>query len=87
MVARKKGVVVNLSSAAGANPYPMLAAYSATKAFNDFLGMACEQEYRDTGVIFQVLNQTNNCQHRKGAGQTNSARLFSQMAHGFGIIG
>ncbi|GAV02412.1 hypothetical protein RvY_12982 [Ramazzottius varieornatus] len=71
MVARKKGVVVNLSSAAGANPYPMLAVYSATKAFNDFLGMTCEQEYRDTGVIFQVIQPFMVATNLSGTKKTN----------------
>ncbi|XP_077864262.1 very-long-chain 3-oxoacyl-CoA reductase-B-like [Saccoglossus kowalevskii] len=36
MVKRRKGVIINISSAAGLNPLPLLLIYSSTKAFMDF---------------------------------------------------
>lgn len=54
MVARKRGVLIHLSSGAGTALAPLLAVYSATKAFNAFLGKALEKEYKDKGIISQV---------------------------------
>ena len=54
MVQRKKGVIISLSSASGIKPLPFLAEYSATKAYNNFLGSAIQYEYQDSGIISQV---------------------------------
>ncbi|XP_055329671.1 very-long-chain 3-oxoacyl-CoA reductase-B-like [Paramacrobiotus metropolitanus] len=67
MLARRSGAVISLSSACGDIPIPLLSVYSATKAYNDFLSRALQQEYADRGLIFQSVlpwivstNMTNN---------------------------
>ncbi|XP_072113339.1 very-long-chain 3-oxoacyl-CoA reductase-B-like isoform X3 [Mobula birostris] len=53
MVERKKGVIINISSEAGAFPFPMLTMYSATKVFIDFFSRALNVEYKSQGIITQ----------------------------------
>jgi len=55
MVARKKGVVINLSSAAGNMPCgsPGLAGYSATKAYVNALSKSIQHEVASKGVTVQ----------------------------------
>ncbi|OQV14681.1 Very-long-chain 3-oxoacyl-CoA reductase [Hypsibius exemplaris] len=55
MVARHKGVVVGLSSGAGTMAVPLIALYSATKAYNDFFSRTLEIEYHGQGIIFQSI--------------------------------
>ncbi|XP_015278290.1 PREDICTED: very-long-chain 3-oxoacyl-CoA reductase-like, partial [Gekko japonicus] len=55
MVARKKGIVINLSSISGWRPMPLLLLYSATKAFVDYFSHALEIEYRSKGIIIQSV--------------------------------
>lgn len=55
MVERRKGVVINLSSASALYPTGLLSVYSASKAFNDFFSKGMAQEYRDMGIIFQSV--------------------------------
>ncbi|XP_066446190.1 very-long-chain 3-oxoacyl-CoA reductase-B-like [Eleutherodactylus coqui] len=67
MVQRKKGLIINLSSAAGARPYPMITMYGATKAFMDFFSRSLNVEYRSDGIIVQSvlphLVSTNMTRH------------------------
>uniref|UniRef100_A0A096LXB0 3-ketoacyl-CoA reductase n=1 Tax=Poecilia formosa TaxID=48698 RepID=A0A096LXB0_POEFO len=53
MVARSKGVILNISSASGMYPVPLLTVYSATKAFVDFFSRGLHEEYRRQGIIIQ----------------------------------
>ncbi|XP_072113337.1 very-long-chain 3-oxoacyl-CoA reductase-B-like isoform X1 [Mobula birostris] len=55
MVERKKGVIINISSEAGAFPFPMLTMYSATKVFIDFFSRALNVEYKSQGIITQCV--------------------------------
>ncbi|KAM3927297.1 very-long-chain 3-oxoacyl-CoA reductase-B-like [Leptodactylus fuscus] len=55
MVQRKKGLIINLSSAAAARPYPMIAMYGATKAFMDFFSRSLYNEYKHDGIIVQSV--------------------------------
>ncbi len=55
MVERKRGAVIITGSAAGRQPIPYHAAYSASKAFALFLGEALFVELRDQGVDVLVL--------------------------------
>ncbi|CAN2390288.1 short chain dehydrogenase, partial [Pristimantis euphronides] len=55
MVQRKKGLIINLSSAVGARPYPYVTMYSATKAFVDFFSRSLNSEYRSYGIIVQSV--------------------------------
>lgn len=55
MVERKRGAVVNISSASGSFPCPLLAVYSASKAFMDFFSLSLSQEYAASGVHVQSV--------------------------------
>ncbi|XP_077451818.1 very-long-chain 3-oxoacyl-CoA reductase-A [Stigmatopora argus] len=55
MADRSKGVILNISSASGMYPLPLLTIYSATKAFVDFFSRGLEEEYRRQGVIIQSV--------------------------------
>ena len=48
-------MIINLSSGAGNTPVPLVALYSASKAYNNFLSLAMEMEYREHGIIIQVI--------------------------------
>ncbi|XP_004069451.1 very-long-chain 3-oxoacyl-CoA reductase-A [Oryzias latipes] len=55
MVSRAKGVILNISSASGMYPLPLLTVYSATKAFMDFFSRGLQEEYRRQGIIIQSV--------------------------------
>ncbi|XP_072527931.1 very-long-chain 3-oxoacyl-CoA reductase-A [Salminus brasiliensis] len=55
MEARAKGVVLNISSASGMYPVPLLTVYSATKAFVDFFSRGLQAEYKSKGLIIQSV--------------------------------
>uniref|UniRef100_A0A3P8UNX8 Hydroxysteroid (17-beta) dehydrogenase 12b n=1 Tax=Cynoglossus semilaevis TaxID=244447 RepID=A0A3P8UNX8_CYNSE len=54
-VSRKKGVVLNISSASGMYPVPLLTVYSASKAFVDFFSRGLQAEYKSKGIIIQSV--------------------------------
>lgn len=54
MVERKRGAVVNVSSTSGLAPTALLAQYSASKAYTDFLAQSLAYEYGPKGIFFQV---------------------------------
>ncbi|KAM6973463.1 very-long-chain 3-oxoacyl-CoA reductase-A [Aplochiton taeniatus] len=55
MEARSKGVVLNISSASGMYPVPLLTVYSSSKAFVDFFSRGLQEEYRRSGLIIQSV--------------------------------
>ncbi|KAL0967942.1 hypothetical protein UPYG_G00260160 [Umbra pygmaea] len=55
MVARSKGVVLNISSASGMYPVPLLTVYSSSKAFVDFFSRGLQEEYKAKGIIVQSV--------------------------------
>ncbi|XP_003412317.1 very-long-chain 3-oxoacyl-CoA reductase [Loxodonta africana] len=55
MVERSKGVILNISSASGVYPVPLLTIYSATKAFVDFLSQCLHEEYKSKGIFVQSV--------------------------------
>ncbi|XP_060113554.1 very-long-chain 3-oxoacyl-CoA reductase-like [Heteronotia binoei] len=55
MVARKKGIIINMSSVLGRRPFPMSIMYSGTKTFDDFFSRALDIEYRPKGIIVQSV--------------------------------
>lgn len=55
MVERKRGLILNMSSAAALRPTPMLALYSATKDFVSHFSKAVSYEYEDQGVKIQCV--------------------------------
>ncbi|XP_038556971.1 very-long-chain 3-oxoacyl-CoA reductase-B isoform X1 [Micropterus salmoides] len=55
MVVRKKGAILNISSASGMYPVPLLTVYSASKAFVDFFSRGLQAEYKSKGIIIQSV--------------------------------
>ncbi|XP_043542723.1 hydroxysteroid (20-beta) dehydrogenase 2 isoform X1 [Chiloscyllium plagiosum] len=55
LLKRKKGIIINISSEAGAHPHPLITMYSATKAFVDFFSQALNAEYKPNGIIVQSV--------------------------------
>jgi len=56
MVARGRGAVIVVGSIAGEQPVPYLAAYSASKAFDRFLGETLWAELRESGIDVLTLS-------------------------------
>uniref|UniRef100_A0A4W5LR93 3-ketoacyl-CoA reductase n=1 Tax=Hucho hucho TaxID=62062 RepID=A0A4W5LR93_9TELE len=50
---QSKGVVLNISSASGMYPVPLLTVYSSSKAFVDFFSRGLQEEYKAKGIIVQ----------------------------------
>ncbi|XP_073434657.1 very-long-chain 3-oxoacyl-CoA reductase [Dendrobates tinctorius] len=55
MLERSKGVILNISSASGMYPVPLLTVYSATKAFVDLFSRGLHAEYKSKGVTVQSV--------------------------------
>lgn len=55
MAARGRGLIINVASAAGLNPTPLLSMYSGTKVFVDFFSRCLNAEYSSKGVIVQCV--------------------------------
>ncbi|XP_016358719.1 very-long-chain 3-oxoacyl-CoA reductase-B [Sinocyclocheilus anshuiensis] len=55
MVERSKGVILNVASASGMYPVPLLTLYSSSKAFVDFFSRGLEAEYKSKGIIIQSV--------------------------------
>jgi len=53
MLARKKGAIVNMSSASARPPNPLLAVYSSTKGFVENFTKSLAFEYASKGIHFQ----------------------------------
>uniref|UniRef100_A0AAQ4QAF3 Hydroxysteroid (17-beta) dehydrogenase 12b n=1 Tax=Gasterosteus aculeatus aculeatus TaxID=481459 RepID=A0AAQ4QAF3_GASAC len=51
----KKGAILNISSASGMYPVPLLTVYSASKAFVDFFSRGLQAEYKSKGIIIQSV--------------------------------
>ncbi|KAI4876155.1 hypothetical protein NFI96_017581, partial [Prochilodus magdalenae] len=52
---RSKGVVLNIASASGMYPVPLLTLYSSSKAFVDFFSRGLDAEYKRKGIIIQSV--------------------------------
>ncbi|NXA99508.1 HSDL1 protein, partial [Cnemophilus loriae] len=55
MVKKKKGAIVNLSSAVCCQPTPMLTVYGASKSYMDYFSRALHYEYASKGIFVQSL--------------------------------
>ncbi|XP_068127526.1 17-beta-hydroxysteroid dehydrogenase type 3 [Hyperolius riggenbachi] len=55
MAVRRKGLILNISSAFGSFPCPLYAIYSASKAFLITFSKALQAEYKSKGIIIQVV--------------------------------
>ncbi|KAM4012603.1 very-long-chain 3-oxoacyl-CoA reductase-B-like [Anomaloglossus baeobatrachus] len=84
MVQRRKGLIINVSSQAGAHPYPMMALYSATKAFVDFFSRSLSIEYKSKGITVQsvlpMIVSTNMAQNLPTNALVKSAGDFVREA-------
>ncbi|XP_075392731.1 very-long-chain 3-oxoacyl-CoA reductase-like [Tenrec ecaudatus] len=56
MVSRHRGIIVNVSSITENHPWPLLAVYSATKAFVQRFSAAVGAEYLSEGVTIQTVS-------------------------------
>ncbi|XP_077155759.1 17-beta-hydroxysteroid dehydrogenase type 3 isoform X2 [Ranitomeya variabilis] len=56
MEQRKKGLIVNVSSAFGIFPCPLYTIYSASKAFITTFSKALQAEYKTKGIIIQAVS-------------------------------
>uniref|UniRef100_A0A8C5UG10 3-ketoacyl-CoA reductase n=1 Tax=Malurus cyaneus samueli TaxID=2593467 RepID=A0A8C5UG10_9PASS len=52
---QSKGIILNIASAAGMYPTPLLTLYSATKAFVDYFSRGLHAEYKSKGIIVQSV--------------------------------
>ncbi|XP_055915170.1 very-long-chain 3-oxoacyl-CoA reductase [Eupeodes corollae] len=84
LVAKKQGVIINVSSLAAVIPNPLLSVYSGTKAFVDKFSEDLQQEYKDQGVIIQSVRPgfvaTNMSKIRKTSLMTPSADCYASAA-------
>ncbi|NWR77281.1 HSDL1 protein, partial [Centropus unirufus] len=55
MVKKKKGAIVNVSSAACCQPTPMMTTYGASKTYLDYFSRALQHEYGSKGIVVQSL--------------------------------
>ncbi|KAM9330722.1 17-beta-hydroxysteroid dehydrogenase type 3 [Gastrophryne carolinensis] len=55
IVERRKGLILNISSAFGNFPCPLYSTYSASKAFVTTFSKALQAEYKSKGIIIQVV--------------------------------
>lgn len=55
MAARGRGLIINVASAAGLYPTPLLSMYSGTKVFVDYLSRCLNDEYSSKGVTVQSV--------------------------------
>ncbi|KAL0994329.1 hypothetical protein UPYG_G00120720 [Umbra pygmaea] len=81
MVEREKGLIINMSSEAGAQPQPMLSLYSATKIFVTYFSRALNSEYKSRGITVQCVApfmvSTNMTQHLPPSLLLKSASEFA----------
>uniref|UniRef100_A0A4W4GQ94 Hydroxysteroid (17-beta) dehydrogenase 12b n=1 Tax=Electrophorus electricus TaxID=8005 RepID=A0A4W4GQ94_ELEEL len=52
---RSKGVILNIASASGMYPVPLLTLYSSSKAFVDYFSRGLDAEYKNKGIIIQSV--------------------------------
>lgn len=74
MQARGRGAVIVVGSVAGMLPMPLHALYSASKAFDNFLGEALHEELRGSGVDVLALEP--------GSTETEFQQQAGERAHG-----
>ncbi|XP_058447371.1 inactive hydroxysteroid dehydrogenase-like protein 1 [Malaya genurostris] len=55
MKRRRRGIIINMSSAAGLSPMPHVSVYAASKAFINHFTLALKEELRGTGVECQLV--------------------------------
>lgn len=53
MVAKKQGYIINIGSASGSDPTPLLSLYAGTKAYVEMFTRSLQYEYQKKGIVFQ----------------------------------
>lgn len=92
LLAKKQGVIVNVSSLAAVIPNPLLSVYSGTKAFVDKFSEDLHQEYKNQGIIIQSIRPgfvaTNMSKMRKTSTMIPSPDCYVNSAlKTVGIVG
>jgi 17beta-estradiol 17-dehydrogenase / very-long-chain 3-oxoacyl-CoA reductase len=59
MVARKKGLIINLGSTCGFSPSPLFTVYSASKTFIRKFSDDLRSEYKNQGIKIQTVNYSD----------------------------
>jgi uncharacterized protein len=77
MVARRRGRVMLVASAAGFQPGPFMAVYSATKSYVLLLGEAIAYELRGTGVTVTTLCPGATATNFSAVADAKTSALFS----------
>jgi len=55
LVAKRRGLIVNISSIAGYRPLPLMGVYSASKKFVEYFSQTLEYEYKSYNIDVQTL--------------------------------
>jgi uncharacterized protein len=86
MIARRRGAILHVSSAAGFLPIAGFAVYAATKAYVTSFSEAIRAELRDTGVTVTSLcpgpvrTEFTEVAHRSAAAREKSSPKFTQVS-------
>jgi 17beta-estradiol 17-dehydrogenase / very-long-chain 3-oxoacyl-CoA reductase len=82
MLAQKKGLILNIGSAAGLHPSPLLALYSATKAYVETLSHSLSTEYKSKGIDVQahmpLFVVSKLSKYKKPSGFVPSAETYAK---------
>ncbi|KAM6194992.1 inactive hydroxysteroid dehydrogenase-like protein 1 [Sarcoramphus papa] len=76
MVEKKKGAIVNVSSASCCQPTPMLTIYGASKTYLDYFSRALHYEYASKGIFVQSLTPFIITTRKVACSSTASKRSF-----------
>ncbi|XP_037126652.1 hydroxysteroid (20-beta) dehydrogenase 2 isoform X2 [Syngnathus acus] len=83
MLERRTGLIVNISSQMGMRPQPLLALYSATKAFVMYFSQCLHAEYKAEGITVQCVVPflvSTNMNKMKSSSCVKSAAAFAREA-------
>ncbi|XP_016886452.1 17-beta-hydroxysteroid dehydrogenase type 3 isoform X2 [Cynoglossus semilaevis] len=69
---RRKGLMVNISSGTACIPFPMYTLYAASKVFVERFSQGLQAEYKDKGIIIQVVAPFGISTRMTGYIQTNA---------------
>ncbi|XP_074014306.1 inactive hydroxysteroid dehydrogenase-like protein 1 isoform X2 [Numenius arquata] len=76
MVEKKRGAIVNVSSASCCQPTPMLTIYGASKTYLDYFSRALHYEYASKGIFVQSLTPFVIATKMVACSSTASKRSF-----------
>jgi len=84
MEAKRRGIIINVSSFSATYPMPLLSLYAATKIYVDYLSQALNLEYADKGIVIQsvlpAFVSTNMSKIRRTSLLVPSAKDYVQSA-------